>query len=54
MRVTFASFHISENIHSLKDLFMKMQRVFEAVFDTPLSILWLFPSVPHALLELST
>ena len=54
MGITFTSFHISGNIPSSKDLFIKMQRGFETVFDSPLSILWLIPSSPLALLELST
>ena len=45
MGITLASFHISGNIPSSKDLFIKIQRGFETVFDTTLSILWLMTSV---------
>ena len=54
MGIIFESFQVSGNIPSLNDQFIKIQRDFEADFETPLSILWLIPSSPLALLGLRT
>ena len=54
MGITLAIFQISEKIPSSKDLFMKIHKGFETDLETPLSILWLIPSSPLALLGLRT
>ena len=54
MGITLAIFHISGNIPSSKDLFIKILKGFETDLETPLSILWLIPSSPLALLGLRT
>ena len=50
MGTTLAIFQISGNIPSSKDLFIKIHKGFETDLETPLSILWLIPSSPLALL----
>ena len=54
MGITLAIFQISGNIPSSKDLFIKIHKGFETDLETPLSILWLIPSSPLALLGLRT
>ena len=54
MGITLAIFHILGNIPSSKDLFIRIHNGFETDLETPLSILWLIPSSPLALLGLRT
>ena len=54
MGITLAICQISGNIASSKDLFIKIHKGFETDLETPLSILWIIPSTPLALLGLRT
>ena len=52
MGITLAIFQISGNLPSSKDILIKIHKGFETDLETPLSILWLIPSSPLALLGL--
>ena len=54
MGITLAIFQISGNIPSSKDLSIKIHKGIETDLETPLSILWLIPLSPLALLGLRT